>query len=129
MNIVATSVVVQVDDMAASSRFFVAHLGFHEAVETDEFVCLSRDDATADITLHKSAPEGGPAEPRQPGASPVIVRFSVSDIAAEYERLSREGVPLTAPLRRAPWAEWSLQLTDPNGLVIELVEWVAPAGA
>ncbi|MFI6520417.1 VOC family protein [Spirillospora sp. NPDC050679] len=128
MNIVATNVAVRVDDLAASSRFFVTHLGFREVVETDEFVCLARDDAAADITLHRGTVEGASGEPCRPDTSPVVVSFSVTDIVAEHERLRSEGARLTAPLRRAPWGEWSLQLTDPSGLVIELVEWTAPAG-
>ncbi|MFC9971010.1 VOC family protein [Spirillospora sp. NPDC127200] len=129
MNIVATNVAVRVADLAASSRFFVNHLGFREVVETDEFVCLARDDAAADITLHKGAAEDAPGAPRRPDAPPVVVSFSVTDIVAEHERLRSEGASLTAPLRRAPWGEWSLRLTDPSGLVVELVEWAAPAGA
>ncbi|MER5424785.1 VOC family protein [Streptosporangium roseum] len=50
-------------------------------------------------------------------------------IAAEQERLRREGATITEPLRQEPWGEWVLRLTDPNGVVVQLVEWQPPAGA
>jgi hypothetical protein len=30
------------------------------------------------------------------------------------------------PLREEPWGERLFQMTDPNGVVIQLVEWAAP---
>ncbi|WP_406210149.1 VOC family protein [Kitasatospora sp. NBC_01560] len=55
--------------------------------------------------------------------------FAVTDVAAEYGRLRREGAAVTAPLRREPWGEGVVELTDPNGIVVRLVEWIPPAGA
>ncbi|MFC6899789.1 VOC family protein [Nonomuraea dietziae] len=51
----------------------------------------------------------------------------MTDIAAEFDRLVREGANITMELRQEPW-EKLLQLADPNGVVVQLVEWVAPAG-
>lgn len=59
----------------------------------------------------------------------VVVTLTVTDVAGEYERLVREGAPISMPLREEPWAERLFQLTDPNGVVVRLVEWVPPAGA
>ncbi len=58
-----------------------------------------------------------------------MVSFTVTDLSAEHERLRREGAPITMPLRQEPWGEWVLQLLDPNGVVIQIVEWVPPVGA
>lgn len=33
------------------------------------------------------------------------------------------------PLREEAWGERLVQLTDPNGVVVQLVEWIPPAGA
>ncbi|XXV42315.1 VOC family protein [Sorangium sp. So ce302] len=38
-----------------------------------------------------------------------------------------EGVEITMPLREEPWGERLFQVTDPNGVVIELVEWATPS--
>ncbi|MFI0420946.1 hypothetical protein [Spongiactinospora sp. 9N601] len=34
---------------------------------------------------------------------------------------------ITMPLRVDPWGERLFQVTDPNGVVIQLVDWVTPA--
>ncbi|MET7465642.1 VOC family protein [Nonomuraea sp. NPDC005501] len=125
MNVLATSVSLNVADIPAASRFFTTHLGFRELVVAESVVCLGRDDAAADIILLPAASE--PPYPR--GTAQAIVSFAVSGIAAEQERLRREGATITEPLRQEPWGEWVLRLTDPNGVVVQLVEWQPPAGA
>ncbi|MEU7896296.1 VOC family protein [Nonomuraea sp. NPDC049152] len=122
MNIVASTVALRVGDVAASSRFFTSHLGFREVLSQEEFVALSRDDGAADILLQQRSPE----EPPSVGFADVIVSFAVTDIAAEHERLRGEGANITVPLRHEPWGEWVLRLTDPNGVVVQLVEWIPP---
>jgi predicted enzyme related to lactoylglutathione lyase len=125
MNVIATTVSLNVADVPAASRFFTTHLGFRELVVAEGVICLGRDDAAVDIVLLPR--DGGPPYPQ--GPAEVIVSFAVSGIAAEQERLHREGATITEPLRQEPWGEWVLQLTGPNGVVVQLVEWRPPAGA
>jgi uncharacterized glyoxalase superfamily protein PhnB len=33
------------------------------------------------------------------------------------------------PLREEPWGERLFQVIDPNGIVVQFVEWVTPADA
>ncbi|WP_326820731.1 VOC family protein [Streptosporangium sp. NBC_01756] len=127
MNITTTTVSLNVEDVAASSEFFTTHLGFRESVAAEGFVSLVRDDAAADIVLLSRGTEVLPPEQRGQHASGVIVAFTVTGIAAEQERLRREGAAITMPLRTEPWGERLFQLTDPNGIVVQLVEWVAPS--
>ncbi|MEU1722590.1 VOC family protein [Actinomadura sp. ATCC 39365] len=124
MNVVSSTVVFTVDDLASSSRFFTTHLGFRETLGTPDLVWLSRDDAAADILLHRRDLE----QPRQASAQPVVA-FTVTGLAREYERLRSEGAPVAGPPRRTPWGEWLVRLTDPNGIVVELTEWITPSGA
>ncbi|MEV4158841.1 VOC family protein [Nonomuraea dietziae] len=123
MNIVASTVVFTVDDPAGSRRFFTTYLGFREVLATPDFTWLSRDDAAADILLRQRDLE----QPRERIAQPVVA-FAVTDLAKEYKRLSVEGAPITRQLRRKPWGEALMRLTDPNGIVVELTEWIAPGG-
>ncbi|MFI6055338.1 VOC family protein [Streptomyces violascens] len=130
MNITASAVTLHVDDAAASATFFTAHLGFREVVSLgEEFICLSRDDEATDIVLLQRSAEAPPEPAYGRGPRNVTVTFTVTAIADEHARLRRENAPITTPLRQKPWGEWVLQLTDPNGVVVELVEWVPPAGA
>ena len=50
--------------------------------------------------------------------------FVVDDIDGEYERVRSEGVEITTPLETEEWGERYFQVTDPNGVVIQLVQWV-----
>ncbi|WP_344587359.1 VOC family protein [Actinomadura vinacea] len=126
MSVMESELWFTVEDLAASVRFFTSHLRFHEALTGDGFTCLVRDDAAVDIVLRQRAAE---LPPRPAAGRPgVTVSFTVTGIIAEHERLRREDAPITTPLREAPWGEWQLRLTDPNGIVVQLVEWVPPAG-
>ncbi|MEU4608014.1 VOC family protein [Kribbella sp. NPDC023972] len=122
MNIIASAVTLNVDDVAASSSFFTTHLGFQESLVTDGFACLVRPDAGSDIVLELRGAGERPA-------TGVVVTFTVTDVASEYERLVRDGAPVSTPLREEPWAERLFELTDPSGIVVRLAQWRAPAGA
>ncbi len=50
--------------------------------------------------------------------------FVVEDIDGEYARLQGEGVPITTPIETEPWGERFFQVTDPSGVVIQLVQWM-----
>ncbi|MFD6418394.1 VOC family protein [Streptomyces sp. NPDC060194] len=129
MNVIGSAVLLSVGDPAASSRFFTGHLGFREVLVAEGVIHLSRDDAAADLVVLRGAPGPHPERPEASGPAEVAVSFTVTDLAAEHERLRRERARITVPLRQEPWGEWVVQLTDPNGVVVQLVEWVPPAGA
>lgn len=123
VNIVSSAVSVTVDDPAASSRFFTSHLGFRETLIGDGFIVLGRDDAAVDLILTERD-----AERWQPGQglADAIMMFAVTGLAAECERLRREGATITVPLRREPWGELTMRLSDPNGVTVQLTEWIPP---
>ncbi|MEU4548071.1 VOC family protein [Nonomuraea dietziae] len=123
MNIVSSAVSLTVADPAASSRFFTSHLGFREILVGEGFIALGRDDAALDLVLWERDLERW--QPGQ-GLAEVIVVFAVTGLAAEYERLRGEGATITIPLRWEPWGELLMQLTDPNGVAIQLTEWISP---
>lgn len=125
MKITATAVCLTVDDVAASAGFLTRHFGFREVMAADGFVSLGRED-TANVIFLRRGIEVLPEDLRDRYASGVIVAFTVTDLEAEYARLRDEGVAITLPLREEPWGERLFQVTDPNGVVIELVDWVTP---
>lgn len=129
MNVPTTSVSLTVFDPAASGRFLTTHLGFREVETAEGYVRLERDDAAPGIVLLERDPELPPDIPRGRGLADLVVCLTVTDIAAEYARLRAQGAPITVPLHQEPWGEWVLRLTDPNGVVVQLNEWIPPAGA
>ena len=69
-----------------------------------------------------------PDDQRDTRATGLILAFVVEDLEGELARLRGEGVEITMPLREEPWGERSFQVTDPNGIIIQLLDWNAPTG-
>ncbi|MFC9244317.1 VOC family protein [Streptomyces sp. NPDC057136] len=129
MHISTSTLSLTVDDVAASQAFFTAHLGYKETAAADGFASLTREDAAVDIVLLRRGIEILPTEQRDQHASGLILAFTLTGLDAEEKRLRAEGVAITMPLREEPWGERLFQITDPNGVIIQFVEWVTPADA
>ncbi|MFF4603642.1 VOC family protein [Streptomyces sp. NPDC001339] len=127
MQITASTVSLTVDDVAASQRFFTSHLGYVEQAAAEGFASLTRDDAAVDIVLLARGTEVLPADQRDQHAAGLILAFTGTGIEGEEKRLRAEGVDITMPMREEPWGERLFQITDPNGVVIQFVEWVTPS--
>lgn len=68
-----------------------------------------------------------PATGSEQRVSGLILAFTVASGLQEQEKRLREaGVRITMPLRQEPWGERLFQVTDPNGVIVQFVEWVAP---
>lgn len=127
MQITASVVCLNVDDVPASSLFLQRHFGFREDMAADGFVSLGREDVGMNIVFHRRGLEVLPEPFRGQHLSGVAIAFTVADLDAEEARLRLEGLDFSLPLTEQPWGERLFQVTDPNGLVIELMEWAAPS--
>ncbi|MFG2589935.1 VOC family protein [Streptomyces sp. NPDC048438] len=125
MHIATSTVSLTVDDVAASKAFFTTHLGYSETVATEDFASLAREDAAVDIVLLRRGIDVLPAAQRDQHASGLILAFTLTGLEDEEKRLRAEGVEITMPLREEPWGERLFQITDPNGVVVQFVEWAA----
>ncbi|MBT2447763.1 VOC family protein [Streptomyces sp. ISL-43] len=126
MHVSASTLSLTVADVDASRDFFRTHLGYEVAMADDGFCSLTREDAAVDIVLLRKGTDVLPAEQRDREAGGLILALTVSGLAAEEARLRAAGAPITMPLREEPWGERLFQLTDPNGVVVQLVEWAVP---
>ena len=130
MPITASAISLNVADPVASATFAKRHLGFREEMAADGFVSLARPDAGFNLIFLRTGLESfKPAGMRDRHADGVLIAFVVDDVDAECARLEREGVAITTPLQTEPWGERFFQVTDPNGVVIQFVQWMAgPTG-
>jgi uncharacterized glyoxalase superfamily protein PhnB len=69
-----------------------------------------------------------PDDQRDRHAAGLILAFTVEDLEGELARLQSEGVPITMPLTVEDWGERAFQVTDPNGVLIQLMDWSARPG-
>ena len=127
MQITASAISLNVEDPRASADFLTEHFDFQEQMAAEGFVSLSRTDAGFNLVYLKLGLETfKPAALAGRPADGLLLVFEVGDIDAEYERLLRAGVEMTTPIETEDWGERFFQVTDPCGIVVQLVQWVSP---
>lgn len=125
MLITASAISLNVADEAASAAFLREHFGFRQDMGADGFASLSREDAGFNVIfLRTGLSTFKPERLRGQHADGLLLVFVVDDIDSEYARLQREGVAITTPIETEPWGERFFQVTDPNGVTIQLVQWI-----
>ena len=126
MIITASAISLTVDDVTLSSTFAQEHFGFVEVMSADGFASLSRSDVGFNLVYLRSGLQSfKPSALKGHRADGLLVVFVVDDVDREYQRLQDEGVAITTPIETEPWGERYFQVTDPNGVVLQLVQWVA----
>jgi len=129
VNITSSAVSLNVDDVAASSAFLTEHFGFREEMAAEGFASLARDDAGMNVIFLRRGLETLPADQRDDHASGLILAFVVDDLEGELARLQAENVAITMPLTAEEWGERAFQVRDPNGVIVQLVDWNAPVNS
>jgi uncharacterized glyoxalase superfamily protein PhnB len=123
MNVTASAVSLNVEDPAASSRFLQQHFDFREEMAADGFASLTRDDVGLNVIYLRRGLPTLPDDQRDVHAAGLILAFVVDDLEGELARLQAEGVPITMPLTTEDWGERAFQVRDPNGVIVQLVDW------
>jgi catechol 2,3-dioxygenase-like lactoylglutathione lyase family enzyme len=125
MPITASAVSLNVADPDASAAFAERHLGFKQEMAADGFVSLSRPDAGFNLIFLRTGLESfKPAAMRDRHADGLLIAFVVDDVDGECARLQDEGVEITTALATEPWGERYFQVSDPNGVVVQFVQWL-----
>lgn len=127
MRITSSAVSLNVEDPAASGAFLSKHFGFQEQIAADGFVSLTREDAGMNVIYLRCGLSTLPEDQRDDHASGLILAFVVDDLEGELTRLHSEGVTITMPLTEEEWGERAFQVRDPNGVILQLVDWNASA--
>jgi predicted enzyme related to lactoylglutathione lyase len=125
VQITASAISLNVQDPVESATFAKQHLGFAQDMADDGFVSLSKQDAGFNLIYLRTGLETfKPDSMRGRNADGLLVVFVVHNIDEEYMRLQREGVQITTPIQTEAWGERFFQVTDPNGVVVQLVQWM-----
>jgi len=123
MKITASALSMNVPDVQASADFLTTHFGFTTDMAADGFASLSRPDAGMNLIYLRTGLGTLPADQRDEHARGQIVAFVVEDLEGELARLQDEGVVITMPLTVEEWGERAFQVRDPNGVIVQLVDW------
>jgi hypothetical protein len=125
MNVTSSAVSLNVSDERTSAEYLIHHFGFAEEMASDGFVSLTRPDVGMNVIyLRTGLTTFKPERLRGRHADGLLLVFVVDDVDAEYARLGAEDVEFTTPIETEPWGERYFQVSDPNGIVIQLVTWV-----
>ncbi|MEU6370081.1 VOC family protein [Streptomyces sp. NPDC046931] len=125
MKVTSSAVSINVDDVPASTAFLVEHFGFREEASAEGFASLTRDDVGMNVVFLRRGLATLPADQREEHATGLILAFVVDDLEGELARLRAEGVTITMPLTEEEWGERAFQVRDPNGVIVQLVDWNA----
>ncbi|MGW5479544.1 VOC family protein [Streptomyces sp. NPDC004008] len=128
MKVTSSAVSLNVDDVPGSAAFLVERFGFREEMSADGFASLTRDDVGMNVLFLRRGLATLPADQREEHAAGLILAFVVDDLEGELARLRAEGVTITMPLTEEEWGERAFQVRDPNGVIVQLVDWNATAG-
>ena len=106
---------VTTNRMEESRKFYTEFLGMEVAMDMDWIVTLiSPGNPTAQISLLKA---NAPAAPQsQPSLS-----IEVADVDTAHARATARGIPIVYPLTTEPWGVRRFHVTDPNGVVINVM--------
>jgi predicted enzyme related to lactoylglutathione lyase len=124
--ITGSAISLNVADPERSAAFVEEHFGFAREMAADGFVSMARPDAGFNLVyLRTGLPTFKPERLRGRQVDGLLVVFLVEDVDSEHRRLVAEGVTITTRLETEPWGERFFQVTDPNGVTIQLVQWVS----
>ena len=126
MKITESALSLTVADPERSARFLEETFDFERDMAADGFVSLSRPDVGFNVIyLRAGLPTFKPRERATRTADGILVVLVVDDIDAEYGRLTAAGTPILTPIETEEWGERYFQVEDPNGAIVQLVQWVA----
>ena len=120
--------VIGTDQIAVSRDFYTSHFDFEVVFEADWYVSLrSRSNPAYELALldyrHSSLPEAY----RQP-ARGVLINVEVTDVDEIYAQLKENGLPMILELKSEEWGQRHFITRDPNGLLIDVIQNIAPTG-
>ena len=103
------------ENVEQSRKFYTDFLGFQVAMDMGWIVTLaSPTNPTAQISLLRGT---GSAPPH----APVSLSIEVADVDAVHAKAVEYGLPIVYPLTTEPWGVRRFHVTDPNGVVINVM--------
>lgn len=120
--------VLMSDKIAETCDFYVRYFGFDIVFEADWYVSLKSPDGRHELAFVAYNHETVVAEYQKP-VQGLLLNFEVESADAEYDRLIKTaGLPLRRALITEEFGQRHFQVSDPNGLLIDVIQIVPPSG-
>ena len=125
MKVSATAISLNVADPQASAAFLSRHVGHTVAMEADGFVSLTHPDGGPNIVyLRTGLPSFKPEHRAGDAGDGLLLAFVVDDVDTAHRALQAAGAKVVTAPETEPWGERFCQFEDPNGIVVQLVQWM-----
>ena len=125
MKVSATAISLNVADPQASAAFLSRHVGHTVAMEADGFVSLTHPDGGPNIVyLRTGLPSFKPAPRAGATGDGLLLAFVVDDVDTAHRALQAAGAKVVTAPETEPWGERFCQFEDPNGVIVQLVQWM-----
>ena len=112
---------ISTDRLDESRKFYAEFLGFEVAMDMGWIVTLvAPGNPTAQVSLLRA---GTPVPPPQS----LSLSIEVADVDAFHAKAVAQGVPVVYPLTTEPWGVRRFHVTDPSGVVINVMSHVKTA--
>ncbi len=128
MKIMDSYPLLTVRDMRASRDFYVKHFGLGVIFEAD-WVTMLGDAETGKIAIGFMTPDHptNPPGPEVFDGKGMIVTIQVRNAAKACAALKEQGVKIFYDLKEEPWGQRRFTLSDPSGVIVDVVEQTRPA--
>jgi uncharacterized glyoxalase superfamily protein PhnB len=127
MQFTLVGLAVAAENPATSAAWFTEHFGFQVGIDIGWYVNTQHPDhANLSLDFVQRDHESWPAATRGKTVVGTLLAFVVADVDAEFDRLQAKGLDVVLPLVTEPWGQRRFQLAGPDGLLIEVLQLVAP---
>ena len=109
-------VVIWTDNLERLRRFYRDTLGMPLHSNHGDFVAFQFGDMRFNIGQHDRV-QGQAREPYR-----IMINLGVSDIHAEYRRLTEQRVEFIRPPEQEGWGGWVATFKDPDGNLLQLLQ-------
>lgn len=127
MQITMVGMVASAEKPSESAAWFAEHFGFKVGIDIGWYV-NTQHEGHQNLSLdfvqrdHESWPEAA----RGKAVVGTLIAFLVEDVDAEHARLTAAGLDVVMPLVTEPWGQRRFQVAGPDGLLVEVLQQVAP---
>ena len=127
MNLNSYYPVLCVEDVEKCSKYYQEHFGFMEVFVSDWYVHLQMEgNETVNLAFvasgHPSVPEAF-----RKNAEGVILNFEFADVDTLYSSFQEKGLNIVLELRDEAWGQRHFILTDPAGVMIDVIKVIEPS--
>ncbi|MET8281278.1 VOC family protein [Micromonospora sp. NPDC005174] len=110
-----------------SAAWFADHFAFKVGIDLGWYVNTQHPDhSNLSLDFVQRDHESWPEATRGKEIAGTLLAFLVADVETEYARLAAAGLTVVMPLVTEPWGQRRFQVAGPDGLLIEVLQRVAP---